>query len=77
MVGAVDLIYSTQVGCTYQVLRGEGDPVFRRGKDLNLQIFASNTHGGRGEIRTPETLSGLSALQADALDHYATLPLWV
>ena len=31
-------------------------------------------NGGEGGIRTPETFAGLPALQAGALDHYATSP---
>lgn len=32
------------------------------------------TEGGRGGIRTPDDLAAIRALQARALDHYATLP---
>ena len=44
----------------------------RTGRASQQQNFPT---GGEGGIRTHEDLSILSALQADALDHYATSPL--
>ena len=35
---------------------------------------ASAKCGGRGGIRTHDSLTAISAFQAEALDHYATLP---
>ncbi len=38
------------------------------------EVNEASRVGGEGGIRTPETLSGLRAFQARALDHYATSP---
>ena len=36
--------------------------------------FAQHLLGGRGGIRTPETLAGLAVFKTAAIDHSATLP---
>jgi hypothetical protein len=47
-------------------------PMRMRAEPLILRVFS--TTGGRGGIRTHETLAGLPVFKTGALNHSATLP---
>jgi hypothetical protein len=40
-----------------------------------FKCHLSPAQSGKGEIRTPDTLSSMPPFQGGALDHYATFPL--
>ncbi len=70
--GRTSFAYATSPKCQ---LRREAqgyrvsDVLMRPLRDINFSIF-----GGRGGIRTHETLAGLAVFKTTALNHYATLP---